>query len=86
MAGVPVREEWDKIRSFSTGGNYVNFQLAEEDTARTADACGKNHERLRRIKAAYDLGDLFPVNRNIPSGQTAASPPSASVGGQIPCL
>ena len=45
-------------------GNYVNFQLAEDDAARTADAYGKNFERLRRIKADYDPDNLFRVNRN----------------------
>jgi FAD/FMN-containing dehydrogenase len=49
----------------STGGNYVNFQLAEDDTARTADAYGGNFERLRRAKGTYDPHNLFRVNRNI---------------------
>jgi FAD/FMN-containing dehydrogenase len=61
-----VRESWERIRPFSTGGNYVNFQLAEDDTARTADAYGDNYQRLQRIKADYDPGNLFRVNRNIP--------------------
>jgi hypothetical protein len=26
-----VRESWARIRPFSTGGNYVNFQLADYD-------------------------------------------------------
>jgi FAD/FMN-containing dehydrogenase len=53
------------IRPYSTGGNYVNFQLAEDDDARTAEAYGKNYERLRRVKAEYDPDNLFRVNRNI---------------------
>jgi FAD/FMN-containing dehydrogenase len=61
-----ARDAWENIRPFSTGGNYVNFQLAEDDTARTADAYGNNYERLRRVKAAYDTDNLFRVNRNIP--------------------
>jgi len=61
-----VREGWESIRPFSTGGNYVNFQLAEDDSARTADAYGKNYERLQRVKAEYDPDNLFRVNRNIP--------------------
>jgi len=60
-----VREGWKRIRPFSTGGNYVNFQVAEDDSARIADAYGKNHERLRRIKASFDPENLFRVNRNI---------------------
>jgi FAD/FMN-containing dehydrogenase len=61
-----VRAAWEGIRPFSTGGNYVNFQLAEDDAVRTADAYGKNYERLRRVKAEVDPGNLFRVNRNIP--------------------
>jgi FAD/FMN-containing dehydrogenase len=61
-----VRRSWEHIRPFSTGGNYVNFQLAEDDTDRTASAYGDNYERLRRVKAAYDPNNLFRVNRNIP--------------------
>ncbi len=60
-----VRDSWAGIRPFSTGGNYVNFQLAEDDSGRTAEAYGKNFERLRRVKAEYDPDNLFRVNRNI---------------------
>ncbi len=60
-----VRDAWETIRPFSTGGNYVNFQLAEDDVARTADAYGNNYERLQRLKLEYDPGNLFRVNRNI---------------------
>jgi FAD/FMN-containing dehydrogenase len=61
-----AREGWERIRPFSTGGNYVNFQLAEDDSTRTADAYGSNYQRLQRVKADYDPGNLFRVNRNIP--------------------
>ena len=61
-----VREAWGRIRPFSTGGNYVNFQLAEDDASRTASAYRKTYERLQRIKATYDPTNLFRVNRNIP--------------------
>jgi FAD/FMN-containing dehydrogenase len=54
------------IRSFSTGGNYVNVQLADDEAARTVDAYGKNYERLRGVKAEYDPDNVFRVNRNIP--------------------
>ncbi len=59
-----VRESWETIRGFSTG-NYVNFQVADDDTDRTAAAYGANFERLRRVKADVDPGNLFRVNRNI---------------------
>ena len=62
-----VRESWERIRSFSTGGNYVNFQMAEDGADRTAAAYGRNYERLQRIKAENDPHNLFRVNRNISS-------------------
>jgi FAD/FMN-containing dehydrogenase len=61
-----ARTAWERIRPFSTGGNYVNFQLADDDTARTAAAYGANYQRLQRVKATYDPDNLFRVNRNIP--------------------
>jgi FAD/FMN-containing dehydrogenase len=61
-----ARDAWERIRPFSTGGNYVNFQLAEDDAARTADAYGRNYQRLQRVKDKYDPHNLFRVNRNIP--------------------
>ncbi len=60
-----VRTSWEAIRPFSTGGNYVNFQLAEDGDARTAEAYGTNLARLRQVKAQYDPDNLFRVNRNI---------------------
>lgn len=60
-----VRQGWEEIRPFSTGGNYVNFQLADDDATRTADAYRGTYERLRRVKARYDPYNLFRVNRNI---------------------
>lgn len=60
-----VRGSWETIRGFSTGGNYVNFQLADDDAARTAAAYGDNFERLQRVKAEYDPRNVFRVNRNV---------------------
>ena len=51
---------------FSTGGTYVNFLLAEDDTGRTAAAYGSGYQRLQTVKATYDPDNLFRVNRNIP--------------------
>jgi hypothetical protein len=61
-----VDEAWQRLRRFGTGGNYVNFQLAEDGTARTSQAYGRNYQRLRRAKADYDPHNLFRVNRNVP--------------------
>jgi hypothetical protein len=60
------RDGWERIRPFSTGGNYVNMQLADDDAARTADAYRSNYQQLQRVKATYDPDSLFRVNRNIP--------------------
>jgi hypothetical protein len=61
-----VQDAWARIRPFSTGGNYVNMQTADDDAARTADAYGANYQRLQQVKADYDPDNLFRVNRNIP--------------------
>jgi FAD/FMN-containing dehydrogenase len=61
-----VRGAWETIRPFSTGGNYVNFQLSDDDAARLEAAYGENFERLRRVKTRYDPDNFFRVNRNIP--------------------
>ena len=29
-----IRDAWERLRTFSTGGNYINFQTAEEDETR----------------------------------------------------
>ena len=63
-----VRSAWQAVRSFSTGGNYVNFQTADEADERTAESYRGNLERLAAVKATYDPSNLFRVNRNIPPG------------------
>ena len=60
-----VRDAWSAVRPFSTGGNYINFQTAEEADDRTAESYGENHRRLEEVKAAYDPTNLFRINRNI---------------------
>lgn len=61
-----AREGWERTKPFSTGGTYVNFLLAEDDTARTATSYGDNFRRLQEVKAGYDPHNLFRVNRNVP--------------------
>jgi len=48
-----VRASWEAIRPFSTGGNYVNFQMPDDDSSRTASAYGRNYRRLQRVKAHF---------------------------------
>jgi len=60
-----IRQAWTRIRPFSTGGNYINFQTADEDDERIRQTYGANFDRLVEVKAAYDPDNLFRVNRNI---------------------
>jgi FAD/FMN-containing dehydrogenase len=60
-----VGDSWERIRPFSTGGNYINFQTADDDASRIEDSYRGNYERLRRIKTEYDPENLFRVNRNL---------------------
>lgn len=61
-----ARRSWEAVRPFSTGGNYVNFQVSDLDTSRTAAAYRADYERLQRAKATYDPHNFFRVNRNVP--------------------
>lgn len=46
------------------GGAYSSF-MTDEGPQRARASCGKNYERLARIKAAYDPENLFHHNENI---------------------
>jgi FAD/FMN-containing dehydrogenase len=68
-----IRDAWTRIRPYSTGGNYINFQTADEDTDRIRATYGANYDRLADVKRQYDPGNLFRVNRNIaPADQPTA--------------
>src|SRR5512132_653951 len=45
----PYGSAWKRIQPFSTGGNYLNFQPAEDDATRTAALWG-NYQRLQQVK------------------------------------
>jgi FAD/FMN-containing dehydrogenase len=60
-----VREAWSSIRPFSTGGNYLNFQTADEDEKRVRATYGSNFDRLVEVKEKYDPDNQFRINRNI---------------------
>jgi FAD/FMN-containing dehydrogenase len=60
-----IREAWQQLRPFSTGGNYINFQTADDDEQRVRATYGANFERLVQVKKKHDPGNLFRVNRNI---------------------
>jgi FAD/FMN-containing dehydrogenase len=60
-----IRDAGMRLRRFSTGGNYINFQTADEDEARVRATYGANFGRLAAVKKRYDPDNLFRVNRNI---------------------
>jgi FAD/FMN-containing dehydrogenase len=55
---------YDATHPFSAGGAYVNFMM-NEGQERVKATYRDNYERLTRIKAQYDPGNLFRVNQNI---------------------
>jgi FAD/FMN-containing dehydrogenase len=72
-----VRDAWKDVRPFSTGGNYVNFQTADEDEERVRASYGANFDRLVEVKETYDPENLFRRNRNIrPRARAATAGPT----------
>ena len=65
-----TRAFWDAAAPFSNGRTYFNFPgLLEEGDAAVRASYGDNHDRLARIKAAYDPENRFRLNQNIqPAG------------------
>jgi hypothetical protein len=63
-----AREAWTEMRPFSTG-TYINFQSEDEGDDRIRDAYGANYERLAAVKAKYDPGNVFRVNKNVAPGR-----------------
>jgi FAD/FMN-containing dehydrogenase len=60
-----ARAAWQRMRSFSTGGTYINFLTDEEGDQRIRAAYGANYERLASIKRTWDPDNLFHANKNI---------------------
>lgn len=60
-----ARAAWRDMRSFSTGGTYVNFLTEEEGFERTEAALGGSLRRLSEIKAKWDSANVFRTNRNV---------------------
>ncbi|HZH44003.1 MAG TPA: FAD-binding oxidoreductase [Lysobacter sp.] len=62
------RSAWQALRPWSDGGGYVNH-LTDEGEARVREAYGDaTWQRLVAVKRAYDPGNLFRMNQNIPPG------------------
>lgn len=61
-----ARNFLQKMKSFSTGGLYINFAgLGEEGEQLVKSAYGDSYERLVEIKRKYDPDNLFRMNQNI---------------------
>jgi FAD/FMN-containing dehydrogenase len=60
-----AREAWSDMRSFSVGGNYINFLTEDESPERVAAALGTAVQRLAQVKAKWDPENVFRTNRNI---------------------
>jgi hypothetical protein len=55
---------FEALHPYSAGGAYVNMMM-DEGQERVRAAYRGNYDRLARIKAQYDPGNLFRVNQNI---------------------
>jgi len=60
-----ARDAWNDMKSFSTGGTYINFLTEDEDPERIEAALGKGLQRLAEIKSKWDPQNVFRTNRNI---------------------
>ena len=60
-----ARELFDRMAPHATGGVYVNFMPEDEAQRVSRGAYGPNYERLSKLKAEYDPGNLFRRNQNI---------------------
>jgi FAD binding domain/Berberine and berberine like len=58
-----IRAGWERVRPFGTGGNYVNFQTADEGEDRIRASYGANYDRVMAVKRAYDRDDVFRWTR-----------------------
>jgi FAD/FMN-containing dehydrogenase len=63
-----ARDAWQDMKSFSTGGTYLNFLTEDEGAERTDAALGKALVRLSEIKRKWDPQNVFRTNRNIAPG------------------
>jgi len=60
-----ARTAWTDMKSFSTGGTYINFLTEDEGNERNEAAFGKGMTRLSEIKSKWDPENIFRSNRNI---------------------
>jgi FAD/FMN-containing dehydrogenase len=61
-----VRAHWARFQPHLLGKAYVNHLAADDRPETVRASFGENYARLRHVKTAYDPGNLFRVNANIP--------------------
>jgi FAD/FMN-containing dehydrogenase len=59
-----VRETFEMLQPYLTGGQYTNF-LSADDAGAVRQGYGDNYERLVEVKRAYDPSNVFRLNQNI---------------------
>jgi FAD/FMN-containing dehydrogenase len=62
-----AREYVADMRSFTSGGVYLNF-IGDEGQDRVRAAYGPNYDRIAKIKGRYDPDNIFRGNQNIQPG------------------
>lgn len=60
-----TRRFGDELRSFATGGAYVNYMAGDESPERVRAAYETNFKRLVEVKRKYDPDNFFSANQNI---------------------
>lgn len=55
----------DELRSFATGGAYVNYMAGDESAENVRAAYEANFKRLVAVKRKYDPSNFFSGNQNI---------------------
>jgi len=70
-----VREFWEAMQPWSTGGVYVNYlgREADEGAGRIEAAYGpEKYSRLVALKNKYDPANFFRLNQSIKPSQTTS--------------
>jgi len=67
-----VRGTGARLRPFTAGRTYINFQTDDEEEDRVKASYGANFTRLAELKATYDPDNVFRSNRNIKPAAASA--------------
>jgi len=62
-----TRDAYSALQPYFAKRRYVNYLGDDEDASEASRAAfGPNYDRLVQVKTAYDPGNLFRLNQNIP--------------------